>query len=114
MRMRHLVTATLLGLVVLATPAAAAVECWSGWGYRVEPESLAFQGPRLLLVTADDVAWRVGQPVRLYRLDPRTGQIDRGADLPHADIEFSSDSTVDFHRAYCTASGRIAKGGDGE
>lgn len=64
---------------LLSVPAAAGVECWSGWGYRVEPGTLAFQGPRLLLVTPGPADWRKGEPVTLLRLDPRTGRIDHAA-----------------------------------
>lgn len=55
------------------------MECWSGWGYRVAPETLAFQGPRLLLVTEGPVDWATAQRVRLHPLDPKTGRVDPAA-----------------------------------
>jgi hypothetical protein len=63
----------------VADDARATEGCWSGWGYRVEPESLAFRSERLLLATDGPVAWVPGREIALYRLDPRTGQRLRDA-----------------------------------
>lgn len=61
--------------LLIASPALA-LECWSGWGYRVAPDTLAFQGPRLHFVTDGPVRWEVGKPVSLYPIDERTGRRD--------------------------------------
>lgn len=91
---------TLVAMAVLAASVSPVLSmaCWSGWGYRVDPESLAFQGPRLLLVTENArVAWRPGRVVRLWRLDPETGQIDRK--VPRLAIRLRQPRLVNRHGA---------------
>ncbi|RDD61669.1 hypothetical protein [Ferruginivarius sediminum] len=70
-------------LLLWALPAAAGVECWSGWGYRVAPGTLAFRGERMLLVTPGPADWRVGEEVTLLPLDPESGRIDPNAATIH-------------------------------
>ncbi|MBK1699298.1 hypothetical protein [Rhodovibrio salinarum] len=62
------------GLSMGASPVLARAACWSGWGYFVEPGSLAFRSDRLLLVTDGAVDWATGERIALYRLDPETGR----------------------------------------
>lgn len=85
-RIAHRIAAAALAALLLAgapdAPAAddtATEGCWSGWGYRVDPGSLAFRSKRLLLTTDGPVDWLPGREIALYRLDPQTGQRVRGA-----------------------------------
>lgn len=71
---RALAAALLLLLTLGGSPALAREACWSGWGYFVEPESLAFRSDRLLLVTDGPADWTPGTRIALYRLDPKTGR----------------------------------------
>ena len=66
----------LLTLPAAPTPAAAQAReaCWSGWGYFVEPGSLAFRSERLLLATDGPTDWVPGARIALYPLDPKTGR----------------------------------------
>ena len=77
--MIRLLLPALLGVLVwgAATPALA-VECWTGWGYWVEPGTRAYQGPRLLLVTRGPASWIPGRAEQLYLLDPTKGGIQEG------------------------------------
>lgn len=72
------------GLLVLWAGAGLAEAsrevCWSGWGYRVELDTLAFKSDRLLLVTGGPVDWHPGTRVTLYPLDPASGQRDPDAE----------------------------------
>ena len=70
----------LLTLPAAPTPAAAQAReaCWSGWGYFVEPGSLAFQSERLLLATDGPADWVPGARIALYPLDPKTGRRAQG------------------------------------
>ena len=70
----------LLTLTAAPTPATAQAReaCWSGWGYFVEPGSLAFQSDRLLLVTDGPIDWVPGDRIALYPLDPKTGRRVQG------------------------------------
>jgi len=67
------------GLVFLAaaqvSAAAWAVECWQGFGYRVDPQTRTYKSEELLLVTKGPATWRVGVPVELHQLDRATGAI---------------------------------------
>lgn len=69
---------TVLALIALlwAGPTVASEKCWSGWGYRVAPQTLAFRGERMLLVTRGPEDWAVGEPVTLLVLDPESGRVD--------------------------------------
>ncbi len=60
---------------VCAGRSAAAVECWTGWGYFVEPGTHVYKSERFLISTAGAVVWRPGQTVALYILDEATGAI---------------------------------------
>ena len=64
-----------LSLVVAQTTAVRATECWSGWGYWVEPGTRAYKSNRILLVTKGSAVWMYGQPVTFYRLDEAKGGI---------------------------------------
>lgn len=81
-RLARLLSLTLV-LIAAAPPlAGAAAEpatCWSGWGYRVEPETMAFRSERILLVTDGPVDWSPGNRIALHPLDPESGQRDSGA-----------------------------------
>jgi hypothetical protein len=63
-------------LVALGAAPAAAVECWRGWGYRVDPQSGAYTSQEMLLVTKGAAAWEAGRPVKLHRLNRTSGRID--------------------------------------
>jgi hypothetical protein len=64
-------------LCSLLGPAKAwAVECWQGWGYLVEPESLAFKSPQTLYVTNGPINWGSKEWFKLYPIDPATGRRD--------------------------------------
>jgi len=65
----------LLFALLLARPAAA-VECWTGWGYWIDPQTRAYRSERLLLATRGPVDWVPGAPVLLYRLDEQRGGFD--------------------------------------
>ena len=69
--------ALVLGLSGLVAPTTAvqATECWSGWGYWVEPGTHAYKSNRILLVTKGSAVWTYGQPVTFYRLDETKGGI---------------------------------------
>ncbi len=73
----------LAGLIVLVvtqfSAPAWAVECWRGWGYRVDPGTRAYKSEEILLVTKGPTTWRTGVPVELHRLDRASGAIDAAA-----------------------------------
>ncbi len=73
----------LAGLVFLAaaqvSTAAWAVECWQGFGYRVDPQTRTYKSEELLLVTQGPAIWRVGVPVELHQVDRASGTIDTAA-----------------------------------
>ncbi len=69
----------LVSLTLFLSPASAREACWSGWGYFVEPDSLAFRSERLLLVTDGPADWVPGSRIALYPLDPETGRREPGA-----------------------------------
>ncbi len=56
--------------------AAEPVECWRGWGYRVDKVTRTYTSEELLLATKGPADWRPGRQVVLYTLDRATGQID--------------------------------------
>ncbi len=76
---RRRLASILAGLVFLAaaqvSAPAWAVECWQGYGYRVDPQTRTYTSEELLLVTKGPATWRVGAPVELYQLDRATGAI---------------------------------------
>ena len=59
-------------LVCLVRPAAA-VECWTGWGYWVDPATRQYKSERLLLATRGPADWLAGRPITLYLLDADEG-----------------------------------------
>ena len=70
-----------LGAVVVLTAmllpnAAAGAECWQGWGYFVEPKTLAFKSGQTLYVTAGPMSWNRREWVKLHPIDPKTGLRD--------------------------------------
>jgi len=68
-------------MLILATAlagrvgAAEPVECWRGWGYRVDKQTRTYKSEELLLVTKGAAGWQPGQEVTLYVLDRASGQI---------------------------------------
>jgi hypothetical protein len=72
--MRAVGAGALMLLMLAAAPVQAREACWSGWGYFVEPGSLAFASDRLLLATDGPADWVPGARIALYRLDPETGR----------------------------------------
>ena len=75
-RASRLFRASILALVTgLATGAVQATECWTGWGYWVEPGTHAYKSNRVLLVTKGPAKWVNGLPVTLYFLDEVKGGI---------------------------------------
>ena len=76
---RRRLASILAGLVFLAaaqvSAPAWAVECWQGFGYRVDPQTRTYKSKELLLVTKGPATWRVGVPVELHQLDRATGVI---------------------------------------
>ena len=64
-----------VALVALARPAGA-VECWTGWGYWVDPWTQGYKSERLLLATKGPASWAWGRPVTLHVLDQAAGGFD--------------------------------------
>ncbi len=73
------VSAAVMVLVcVLAVPATAfaePIECWRGWGYRMDRTTRSYKSGELLLVTRGPAVWGPGRPVELYLLDRASGRI---------------------------------------
>jgi hypothetical protein len=74
-----LALALLVALAPAAAGAAEPVECWRGWGYRVDPQTRTYLSEELLLTSKGAVAWEPGREVMLYPLDRASGRIDPGA-----------------------------------
>ena len=77
-RTRQACFAILLALAALpagAARGAETVECWRGWGYLSDPDTLAYASGEMLLVTRGAADWRAGLPVVLFQLDRATGVI---------------------------------------
>lgn len=70
----------ILAMLISASPglAAGAMECWRGWGYRVDAATQTYTSGELLLVTKGPAVWEPGRPVTLYLLDRASGQIAVG------------------------------------
>lgn len=71
-----------LAMTVLVAGAAFAAdarsaECWQGWGYLVEPKSLAFKSGQTLYVTDGPVDWDSRAWIKLFPVDPKTGRRDK-------------------------------------
>jgi hypothetical protein len=62
---------------VLLPGTALGAECWQGWGYYVEPKTLAFKSGQTLYVTDGPMDWGRHEWVKLYPIDPKTGRRDR-------------------------------------
>ena len=75
--LKHAVAGVALAFVILMPVAAGAVECWQGWGYFVEPKSLAFKSQQTLYVTDGPVNWDSREWIKLFPIDPKTGRRDR-------------------------------------
>ena len=65
----------LFGLIAPAD--AWSAECWQGWGYFVEPKSMAFKSQQTLYVTDGPIDWERNEWVKLYPIDPNTGRRDK-------------------------------------
>jgi len=74
---RRLLGGAGLAFGLLASCAASAAECWQGWGYFVEPKTLAFKSGQTLYVTDGPMDWDRREWVKLYAVDPNTGRRDR-------------------------------------
>ena len=74
---RRLLGGAGLMLGVLGPGAAWGAECWQGWGYFVEPKSLAFKSGQTLYVTDGPMNWDRHEWVKLYPIDPNTGRRDK-------------------------------------
>lgn len=74
--LRRLVAAAAFPLALMFPGTVGAVECWQGWGYFVEPGSLAFKSSQTLYVTDGPVDWDGHDWIRLYPIDPDTGLRD--------------------------------------
>ncbi len=101
----------LAGLIVLVAAQvwapAWAVECWRGWGYRVDPGTRAYKSEELLLVTKGPATWRTGVSVELHRLDRASGAIVGSGDelvfgLSHVAPPVAALETLeDYNRWAC-------------
>jgi hypothetical protein len=74
---RRFVGVALLAFSMAVAGAAKAAECWQGWGYYVEPKTLAFKSGQTLYVTDGPMNWNRQEWVKLYPIDPKTGKRDR-------------------------------------
>lgn len=74
---RGLLGAAAILFGVLLPVTAAAAECWQGWGYYVEPKTLAFKSGQTLYVTDGPIFWDRHEWVKLFPIDPKTGRRDR-------------------------------------
>lgn len=79
-RRRRSIGRVVLSLVLAAAFAGGAgavepVECWRGWGYRVDKQTRTYTSEEMLLATKGQADWRPGQDVVLYVLDRASGQI---------------------------------------
>jgi hypothetical protein len=68
---------TVLVAILMLPAAALGAECWQGWGYLVEPKSMAFQSDQTLYVTDGPVDWRSREWIKLFPIDPNTGRRDK-------------------------------------
>jgi len=75
----HLLALVLVSTLAQSGPvraASAPVECWQGWGYRVDPQTRTYTSPEMLLATKGPADWQPGHEVTLYILDRASGRID--------------------------------------
>jgi hypothetical protein len=79
-RIRSIIRPALAMTVLVAGamfPAGArSAECWQGWGYFVEPKTLAFKSGQTLYVTDGPVDWGSREWIKLIPVDPNTGRRD--------------------------------------
>ena len=99
------------GLLTAQSGAAAAAECWQGWGYWVDAQTRAYKSEELLLVTDGPADWVVGQPVTLHLMDRATGEIDR-AQAPIVAIPIDSRSYYRGNANYVDGSAEVRGSGD--
>lgn len=68
-----------IGLIfsLMAPLDAWSAECWQGWGYFVEPKSMAYKSQQTLYVTNGPVNWDRKEWFKLYPIDPNTGRRDK-------------------------------------
>jgi len=74
---RRLLAGVGLFLGLIAPLDAWAAECWQGWGYYVEPKSMAFKSEQTLYVTDGPVNWDRNEWINLFPIDPNTGRRDK-------------------------------------
>jgi len=75
--MRRAIAPAVLAAGLLLPAVAWSAECWQGWGYLVEPTSLAFKSGQTLYVSDGPVDWNSNEWVKLYPIDPATGRRDK-------------------------------------
>ena len=75
--MRRLLWAIGLLFSLIAPLDAWPAECWQGWGYFVEPKTMAFKSQQTLYVTDGPVNWDRNEWIKLYPIDPNTGRRDK-------------------------------------
>jgi len=109
----HLLVLSLL-LAAAPSPRAAAaepVECWRGWGYRVDKQTRTYKSEELLLVTKGPADWRPGQEVVLYVLDRASGRI-APEQAPIAIVPINSRSYYRNNLNYVDGEGEIVASED--
>jgi hypothetical protein len=74
---RPALAAILLAKGMTLSAAAWGAECWQGWGYLVDADSLAFKSGQTLYVTDGPVDWSRSEWVKLYPVDPASGKRDK-------------------------------------
>ena len=91
--------------------ASIPVECWRGWGYRVDPQTRTYVSPEILLTTKGPAAWQPGHEVTLYILDRASGRIDAQA-APIVVIPFNPRLYYRDNLNYVDGEGEIAGSGE--
>lgn len=74
---RRVLAVAVLAAGVTFAAGARSAECWQGWGYLVEPKSLAFKSEQTLYVTDGPVDWGSRAWIKLFPVDPSTGRRDK-------------------------------------
>ena len=87
--------------------AAGPVECWRGWGYRVDAQTRTYKSEEMLLVTKGAVDWRPGEKIILHILDRTSGQIAPGMS-PVTVILFNPRMYYRNNLNYVDGEGKIA------
>ncbi len=101
----------LLALVLAMAPAEWAgavepVECWRGWGYRIDKQTRTYKSEELLLATKGSAGWQPGQEVALYLLDRASGRIVSDAP-PITIVPFNPRSYYRNNLNYVDGEGQI-------